>query len=107
MDQFCYLKLFKAFNRRALIIPELEELEDFVPLIFLVGAAFFAEAALEGAAVESWKITGIISLSKLWIVYTWNGIVIPGFPRWFFKIVLSENLPLLIFILPSNELFQD
>lgn len=53
MDQFCYLKLFKAFNKRALIIPELEELEDFVPLIFLVGAAFFAEAALEGAAVES------------------------------------------------------
>ena len=53
MNQFCYLGLFKAFNSRTLIIPELEELEDFVPLVFLAGAAFFAEAALEGAAVES------------------------------------------------------
>lgn len=65
MDQFCYLRRFKAFNSRALVIPELEELEDFVPLVFLAGAAFFVEAALEGAAVESLKITGIISLSKL------------------------------------------
>ena len=53
MDQFCYLRLFKAFNSWALVIPELEELEDFVPLVFLAGAAFFTEAALEGAAVES------------------------------------------------------
>ena len=85
MDQFCYLRLFMEFNSWALVIPELEEPEDFVPLVFLAGAAFFTEAALEGAAVESWKITRIISLSKLWIVYTWNGVVIPRFPRRFFK----------------------
>ena len=36
------------------VVPELdEELEFLDPLIFLGGAAFFADAALEGAAVES------------------------------------------------------
>ena len=40
-----------------LVVPELdEEPEDLLPLIFLVGTVvFFADAALEGAAVDSWK----------------------------------------------------
>ena len=45
--------ILSRVNSVALVIPELEELEDFVPLVFLAGATFFAEAALEGAAVES------------------------------------------------------
>jgi len=38
-----------------LVVPELdEEPEDLLPLIFLVGTVvFFADAALEGAAVDS------------------------------------------------------